>query len=84
MPIMPARINKNPLKCIFFYHFIYNLKHQLINMGKFYVTVVKSLKKYRVCREDIQSVFAQKKKITPAIPRYRKFEKDLQFDRLTN
>jgi hypothetical protein len=53
-------------------------------MGKFYVTVVKSLKKYRVCREDIQSVFAQKKKITPAIPRYRKFEKDLQFDRLTN
>lgn len=51
-------------------------------MGKYYVSLAVSSKKYHVCREDIQKVYAHKLRKMPKLPAFVEDSKDN--DELTN
>jgi hypothetical protein len=51
-------------------------------MGKYYVSLAVSSKKYHVCRDDIQKVYSHKLRKVPRLPAFAENGKDA--DELTN
>jgi hypothetical protein len=51
-------------------------------MGKYYVSLAVSSKKYQVCRDDIQKVYSHRLRKMPKVPVFVEHSKDN--DELTN
>lgn len=52
---------------LFFYFFYHNWT---LKMPKYYVTVLASNKKYKLCRDDIGNVYSLRKRKAPRLPSF--------------
>ncbi len=45
-------------------------------MGKFYVAIALNHLRYKICKEDVKRIFTAKRRTMPALPAFRRSEKD--------